>query len=214
MNTQHFEHDPQHPSPDDVSSRYGAGVDPTSRPVEVGQNVLPRSLQGKIPTMWLHILEKNNQLVLQATLLAVAFLPLFSSIIGPPHRAEWIYIITAAVAPIGFCIWYIIFPLNPYTTYTFQGLKDLDQSDPGAAKLVSQLGSSETARYLWKRTQRLWILFFGSMSVLALALHRFPAWTLNASWLLRLPIFFLFLYAWYRVDMLAWAIRAIKLRGE
>lgn len=173
---------------------------------------LPHSLHGRIPEVWILLLEKNNRAVVQITLLTVAMLTLFSTIIGPPHRAELISLLTAALAPIAFTAWNILFPLNPYQTFFFskQGLHNLDQRDPAAKELVATLSSPAAGQFLWKRTQLAWIVFAAPMLIVILLLHRIPAIAADASWLIRVPIFCAALYAVYRIELFHWACRVMK----
>lgn len=173
---------------------------------------LPRSLHGRVPEVWILLLEKNNRIVVEGTLLTVAILTLFSTIIGPPHQAEVISLLAAALAPIAFTIWYVLFPLNPYQTFFFtrQGLKNLDQRDPAAKKLAETFSSPAAGQFLWKRTQIFWVIFGAPMLIVMLALHHLPALAANPSWLVRIPIFCAALYALIRMEMLSWALKTIK----
>ena len=173
---------------------------------------LPDSLKGAFPAIWILILEKNNRIVLQVTLYAIAFLTLFATIIGSPHQGEWLAIITAALAPVALTFWYILFPLNPYQTYFFtkQGMKDMDHNNRGASEFVSVLGSPEAGGFLWKRAQRLLLIFFVPLLVISLVMHKLPHWAVNASWLVRVPFFFVLLFAIFRIEMFDWALRTMK----
>jgi hypothetical protein len=198
--------------PDNLNSPLGHGAATPDQKDEIRYAFLPRTLQGKFPQLWLLVLEKNNRTIVEVTLFALAFLTLFATIIGQPHQTEWPSLLTAVLAPIAFAVWYVLFPLNPYQTvlFTRQGLQNLDQNDSAAHELVSILSSPEAGRFLWQRAQRLWILFLAPMVVVVLALHKLPALEATPSWLVRVPIFCLLLFAIFRIEMLAWALRVMK----
>lgn len=172
----------------------------------------PRSMRGRVPDVWILLLEKTNRMVAEGTLLTVAFLTLFSTIIGAPHRAEWISLITAVLAPIGFTVWYVLFPLNPYQTFFFakQGLQNLDQRDPAAEVLTKTFSSPAAGQFLWRRTQVFWVIFVVPMLIAILILHRIPALAANASWLVRIPVFCAVLYAAIRIETMGWALQVIR----
>jgi len=173
---------------------------------------LPRSLHGRIPEIWILALEKNNFQIIQVFFLILAYITLFASVIGQPHRTEFISIFMSFLAPLCFTFWYIIFPLNPYQTFFFkqQGLLDLDEKDEAARALVSVLSSPQAASFLWKRSQRLWLFFLVPMAVAVLALRSLPVIAAGASWLVRVPLFFFFVFCLFRVEMLRWALGVIK----
>lgn len=173
---------------------------------------LPRSLQGRVPDVWILLIEKSNRIVVEGTLGTVALLTLFATVIGPPHRAELISLLTAALAPIAFTVWYVLFPLNPYQTFLFtrQGLHSLDQRDPAAREFAATLSSSAAGQFLWRRTQIFWVIFCVPMLLVLLVLHHLPALAANASWLIRVPIFCAALYAIIRVELMAWAFGILR----
>ena len=203
-----FQHKPQDPMSPHTAPRL-PGSDSAN---ESRHAFLPDALHGAIPAVWLLMLEKNNRIVIESTLYVIAFLTLFATIIGSPHQGEWITLITAALAPVALTFWYILFPLNPYQTYFFvkKGLHDLDQKDRGASEFVSVLGSPEAGQFLWQRTQRMWIVFFVPLLVVSLVMHKLPHWEANASWLIRIPFFFLLLFSIFRIEMFDWAMRVMK----
>lgn len=173
---------------------------------------LPHSLRGRVPQIWILILEKNNRRILEAALLLLAFITLFGTVIGSPHRTEVVSILTSALAPIGFTVWYVIFPLNPYQTFFFtrQGLQNLHEKDTAANELVSTLSSPAAGRFLWQRTQRFWILFLVPMAIAVLVISRVPGWQANPSWLVRVPLFCFLLFCVFRIELLNWALQVMK----
>lgn len=172
----------------------------------------PRSLRGRVPEIWILLLEKNNRRVVEITLVTVAMLTLYATIIGPPHRAEIASLLTAALAPLGFTIWYVLFPLNPYQTFFFtkQGLADLDNRDPAAKELASVLSSPSAGQFLWKRARIFWVIFLVPMLIVMGVLRHIPGWGANASWLVRVPIFCIALFALIRIEMMHWAFKVIR----
>ena len=173
---------------------------------------LPRSLYGRIPQIWILALENNNSRVIEIFLFILAYITLFATVIGQPHRTEFLSIFMSFLAPLCLTIWYIIFPLNPYQTFFFkqQGLQDLDQKDDAARQLVAVLSSPPAAAFLWKRSQRLWLFFVVPMGIAVLALRALPAIAVNASWLVRIPLFFFFVFCLFRIELLQWSIATLK----
>jgi hypothetical protein len=209
-NSPDFLHHP-HP-PQDIQPPVSPHVQQQQHAEEARYAYLPESLRGRFPQIWILALEKNNCRVLTAALLLLAYITLFATLIGPPHQTEIASILTSALAPIGFTVWYVLFPLNPYQTFFFtrHGLQNLNEKDAAASQFVSTLSSPAAARFLWRRTQRFWILFFVPMAIAVLATHKFPAWQANPSWLVRVPLFCFLLLALFRIEMFRWALGVIK----
>lgn len=173
---------------------------------------LPAALQGAFPAVWMLILNKSNRVVLLVTLYLISFLTLFATLLSAPHQGEWITIFTAALAPIALTFWYILFPLNPYQTYFFtqQGMKDLNHNHRGASEFVTLLSSPEAGGFLWQRAQRMLLIFFVPLLVISLVMHKLPHWVVGASWLVRVPFYFVLLFAIFRIEMFEWALRTMK----
>lgn len=205
-----------HQAPEDFPQEFHAPVSPhvqeQQRIQDARFSFVPGSLQGRIPQIWILALEGNNYRVIQAFFFILAYITLFATVIGQPHRTEFISILMSFLAPLSFTIWYIIFPLNPYETYFFkqQGLLGLDEKDDAARQFVALLSSPSAGSFLWKRSQRLWLFFVVPMAIAVLALHSLPAIAAGASWLVRVPLFFFFVFCIYRVQMLRWALDVIK----
>lgn len=202
-----------HPAPDDViHTPIVEAYTDERRLTQARYAFLPQSLRGRVPDVWILILERNNRIVVEGTLFTVALLTLFSTVLGPPHKAEFVSLITAVLAPLGFTIWNVLFPLNPYQTFFFtkQGLQGLDERDRAARELSATLSSPAAGQFLWRRTRIFWVLFFVPMVVVMLALRHIPALAADASWLIRVPIFCAALYAIIRIELMSWAFRSIK----
>lgn len=175
-------------------------------------NFLPRRLHGRFPEIWILILEKNNRAVIEGTLLLLAWLTLFASVIGIPHQAELASFFAAILAPVGITLWYLVRPLNLYekSTFTPQSLRNLPTRDAAACELAAILRSPNAGRFLFQCTQCFWLVCFVPMSVATFALHGNPVWAANPYWILRLSIFCLLLLAIYRIELLRWAIGVMK----
>lgn len=201
-----------HDPPQEIPPQLSPHVQQQQRAEQARYAFLPHSMHGRFPQIWILALENNNRRLLVVTLLILAYITLFATLIGPPHQTELVSILTAALAPIGFTVWYVLFPLNPYQTFFFtrQGLQNLDEKDAAAQKLVSTLSSPAAGRLLWKRAQRFWILFLAPAVIIVLAMHTIPAWQANLSWLVRVPLFCFLLFAVFRIEMLHWALGVIK----
>jgi hypothetical protein len=48
------------------------------------------------------------------------------------------------------------------------------------------------------------------MLVAVLALHQLPAIAADASWFVRIPLFFFLVFCLFRIEMFRWAIGVIK----
>jgi len=145
---------------------------------------VPRALRGKFPNTWILMLEKNMRIVLEMNLLVLSFLILYATMVGPPHRSEWIYLLTAGIGPEAVAAWYIIFPMNPYRSMTAirEGMRGKDKIDPDAKELVALLKSA--------------------------SLHKTPIWRFGADCFVRIPAFLLLcLFILFRMELLAWALR-------
>ena len=212
MSSNHQPDFSHHPSPEDWQEPVSPHVLAQQKMEDARYTYLPKSLHGRLPQTWILALETNNKKVLQVLLLILAYITLFASVIGRPHSTEFASILAAVLAPISFTIWYIIFPLNPYQTFFFkkQGLAGLDEKDEAAKELVKVLSSPSAAGFLWKCAQRFWLYFLLPMAVVVLVMHQIPHWAAGLSWVIRIPLFFFFVFCLLRVDMLSWAIGIIK----
>jgi hypothetical protein len=171
---------------------------------------VPKPLRGKFPIAWIIMLENNMRIVLEITQLVLSFLILYGTILGPPHRSEWIYLLTASFGPVAFAVWYIVFPMNPYRSIVAirEPMKDMDKTDPDAAELVALLESSEAHRFLLKTGWKLSSLFFVPMAIISFAMHKIPSWRIGADSAVRIPAFFLIcLFTLFRMELLAWALK-------
>jgi len=156
------------------------------------------------------MLEKNMRIVLEMNLLVLSFLILYATMVGPPHRSEWIYLLTAGIGPEAVAAWYIIFPMNPYRSMTAirEGMRGKDKIDPDAKELVALLKSSEARRFLLSRAWKLSVLFFVPMAIISASLHKTPIWRFGADCFVRIPAFLLLcLFILFRMELLAWALR-------
>ncbi|MGC8549351.1 MAG: hypothetical protein ACP5M4_06595 [Acidobacteriaceae bacterium] len=201
-----------HHAPEDMHEPISPHVQAQQRMEEARFAFFPASLRGRFPEIWILALENNNVRLIQTLLFILAYITLFATVIGQPHRTEAISILMSFLAPLSFTIWYILFPLNPYETYFFtrQGLANLDEKDDVAREFVSVLSSPQAGAFLWKRSQRLWLYFALPMVVMVLGLHRLPAIAAGASWLVRVPLFFFFVFCLFRLEMLRWAVGVVK----
>jgi hypothetical protein len=157
------------------------------------------------------MLEKNTRIALETSQVILSFLILYATIVGPPHRSEWVYLLTAILGPAAFAMWYIIFPLNPYRSMSAirEGMRDKDKTDPGAEELVALLKSSEARRFLLNRAWKLSLLFFVPMAIVSASLHKTPIWRFGADCVVRIPLFlFVCLFVLFRMELLAWALRS------
>jgi len=171
---------------------------------------VPKPLRGKFPIPWILMLDKNMRIVLEINMLVLCFFILYATILGPPHRSEWIYLLTAGFGPEALAVWYIVFPINPYRSMVAirARMKDLDKNDPDAAELVALLKSSEARRFLLKTGWKLSSLFFVPMAISSLAMHRIPSWRVGADSAVRIPAFLLIcLFTLFRMELLAWALK-------
>ncbi len=201
-----------HHAPEDIQEPVSPHVQAQQQMEDARFAFFPTSLHGRFPQIWILALENNNCRLIQIFLFILAYITLFATVIGQPHRTEFISILISFLAPICFTFWYIIFPLNPYETYFFtrQGLANLDEKDEVAQQFVSVLKSPQAASFLWKRSQRLWLYFVLPMVVLALGLERLPLLAAGASWLVRIPLFFFFVFCLFRIEMMRWAVGVFK----
>ena len=99
---------------------------------------VPEGLWGKFPKSWILMLERSARIALEVTMLLLSFLILYATLVGPPHRSEWVYLLAASIRPAAVAIWYILFPLNPYRSMTAirEGMKNLDQRDQDAKEFT------------------------------------------------------------------------------
>ena len=58
---------------------------------------VPEALWGKFPNAWILMLQKSMRIALEANLLILSFLILYATLVGPPHRSEWLYLLIAAL---------------------------------------------------------------------------------------------------------------------
>ena len=143
----------------------------------------------------------------------VSFLILYATLVGPPHRSEWVYLLTAGLGPAAFAIWYVIFPFNPYRSMAAirEGMKNLDQSDRDAQEFVALLKCSEACGFLLKKAWMLSLLFFAPMAVISAAMQTMPIWRFGADCVVRIPLFlFVCLFVLYRMELLDWALKNWK----
>jgi hypothetical protein len=52
------------------------------------------------------------------TMILVSLCVLYATLLGPPYRSEWVYLLTASLGPLAVAVWYIVFPFNPYESMT------------------------------------------------------------------------------------------------
>jgi hypothetical protein len=202
----------QHQAPDDTQQPVSPHLKAQQQMEEARFAFFPDSLRGRFPQILVLALEQSNFRLIYVSVLILAYITLFATVIGQPHRTELISVLMSFLAPLCFTFWYILFPLNPYQTLLFTrlGLANIDQKDDTARQLVSSLASPQAAAFLWKRSQRLWLYFVLPMAVIVLGLGRLPAIAANASWLARVPLFFFFVFCIFRLEMLRWAVSVIK----
>lgn len=158
---------------------------------------VPKALWGQVPNSWILMLEKSTRIALETSQLILSFLILYATIVGPPHRSEWVYLLTAILGPAAFAVWYIVFPLNPYRTLSAirEGMKDKDETDPDAEEFVALLKSSEARHFLLNRAWKLSLLFFVPMAIISAFMHRTPIWRFGADCVVRIPSSFLSAYS-------------------
>ena len=173
-------------------------------------NFVPKALWGKFPNTWILMLEKSTRMALEISHLILAFMILYATLLGPPHKSEWVYLLTACLGRLQLLFWYIVFPLNPYRCAAAirERMKDKDKTDPDAKELVLLLKSPKAHRFLLNRAWKLSLLFVVPMAIISFTMHRIPTWRIGADSLVRIPaFFFLSLFLLFRIEMLAWAIR-------
>ena len=114
---------------------------------------VPQALWGKLPKNWILLLEQSTRLAVEITMLIGSYCVLYATLLGPPNRSEWVYILAAAFCPFSVAIWYLIFPFNPYRSMIAmrEGMKNLDQRDHAAQEFAALLRSSEARRFLLGR---------------------------------------------------------------
>lgn len=171
---------------------------------------VPTALWGKFPNSWFLMLQKSTRIALEMNLLVLSFLILYATIVGPPHRSEWVYLLTAGLGPVAVAIWYIIFPINPYRSMTAirEGMRDKDKNDPDAMEVVALLKSAKARRFLLNRAWRLSFLFFIPMTIISVSRHITPIWRFGADCVVRIPAFLLLcLFILFRIELLAWALK-------
>jgi hypothetical protein len=174
---------------------------------------VPEALWGKFPNSWILMLEKSMRITGEVTMLLLSFLILYATLVGPPHRSEWIYLLTASLGPGILAVWYIVFPLNPYQSMSAirEGMKDLDQRDQDAKQLVALLRSPEARRFLIERGLKLSLLFVVPMAIISAGLRMTPIWRFSADCMVRIPFFiFVCLFVLFRIELLNWALRSWK----
>jgi hypothetical protein len=178
---------------------------------------VPKALWGKFPNSWIPMLEKGTRVALEVTMILVSFCALYATLLGPPHRSEWVYLLTASLGPAVVAIWYIIFPFNPYQSMSAirEGMKALDQSDQDAKTLVALLKSSEAHHFLLKKAWKLSLLLFAPMAIISAAMQTMPIWRFGADCLIRIAIFLVVcLFVLFRIELLYWALQRWKGYGE
>lgn len=176
-------------------------------------NFVPAELWGKFPNSWILMLEKSTKLVLELTMLILAFLILYATLVGPPHRSEWLYLLTASLGPGAVAIWYIVRPLNPYRSMAAirERMKDLDQRDQYAKEFVVLLRSSEAQRFLLERWWKLSLLFAAPMVIISAGMETMPIWRIGADCVVRIPFFIcVCLFVLFRIELLSWALNSWK----
>jgi hypothetical protein len=171
---------------------------------------VPKDLRGKFPNSWVLMLQKSTRIALEINLLVLSFLILYATLVGPPHRSEWVYLIAASLGPVSVAIWYVVFPLNPYQSSTAirEGMKDMDDYDNDAKELVALLKSPGARRFLLNTAWKLSLLFMVPMAIISTLMHATPIWRFGADCVVRIPAFaFLCLFILFRIELLAWALR-------
>jgi hypothetical protein len=174
---------------------------------------VPAALWGKFPNSWILMLQKSPRIGFEVTMLLVSFCVLYATLLGRPHKSEWIYLLTASLGPAAVAVWYIIFPFNPYRSMAAirEGMKDLDQTDRDAKEFVVLLKSPEARNFLLKRAGKLSLLFFAPMAIISAAMRSKPIWRFGADCVLRIPLFlFVCLFVLFRMELLAWALKSRK----
>jgi len=171
---------------------------------------VPEALWGKFPNSWILMLEGSTRIVGELTMLFVAFLILYATLLGPPHRSEWAYLLTASLGPAVVAVWYIMIPFNPYRSMSAvrEGMKNLDKRDQDAKKLVALLNSSEARHFLLRKAWTLSLLFFAPMVIISVVMHAKPIWRFGADCVVRISIFiFVSLFVLFRMELLRWALK-------
>jgi hypothetical protein len=174
---------------------------------------VPAELWSKFPHGWILMLKKSTRIALESSLLALSFMVLFATLVGPPHRSEWLYLLTAGLGPEVVAVWYIAFPFNPYRSMAAigEGMRDMDKGDRSVAKLVALLKSSDAHRFLLKTSWKLSLLFFVPMAVISAVMQTAPIWRFGLDCVVRIPaFFFLCLFVLFRMELLAWALQNWK----
>ena len=172
---------------------------------------VPEALWGKFPNSWVLMLDKSTRIVLGITVLSLGFLILYATLLGPPFRSDWAYLLTAGLGPLAAAVWYIIFPLNPYRGMSAirEGLKDLDKRDQDANKLVMHLKSLEARRFLLNTAWKVSVLFVVPMALISAGMGKVPTWHFGADCAVRIPAFlFICMFIFFRIGLLSWSLKS------
>lgn len=175
---------------------------------------VPKELRGKFPNSWILMLEGSTRVAGEATMLILSFLIHYAGFFAPPsYRGDWVFFLTAGFGPAAFAAWYFIFPFNPYRsmTATREGMKDMDQRDEGAKKLVVLLRSLEARNFLRRRALQLSLLLLVPMTIVSAVIQKMPIWRFGPDCFIGVPVFFFIcLFVLFRIEMLSWALRCWK----
>lgn len=175
--------------------------------------LVPRALRGKFPKSWGLMLQKSTRIALEINLLVLSFLILDATLVGPPHRSEWGYLLAALLGPVAVAIWYIVFPMNPYRSLSAirEGMKNMDEHEHDAKEFVALLKSPGARRFLLNTAWKLSLLFFVPMAILSALMHMTPIWRFGADCVVRIPAFlFICLFVLFRMEILAWGLKSWK----
>lgn len=145
-------------------------------------------------------------------MLFLALLIHYAGFFAPPkYRGDWVFFLTAALGPAAFAAWHVMFPLNPYRSMAAarEGIKDLDQSDAVAKRLVSLLRSPGARKFLWRRAFQLSVLLLVPMIIVSAAIQKMPIWRFGPDCFIGVPVFlFICLFVLFRIELLGWALKS------
>lgn len=175
---------------------------------------VPKELWGKFPIGWVLMLDGSTRIAFELTMLILAFLIHYAGFFAPSkYTGDWVLFLTAGFGPAAFAAWYMKFPFNPYRSMAAarEGMKDMDQSDAAAKRLVVLLRSPGARNFLWRRALQLSLLLLVPMMIVSAAIQKMPIWRFGPDVFIGVPMFFFVcLFVLFRIEVLAWALKAYK----
>lgn len=174
---------------------------------------IPNALRGKIPRSWVFLLERSTKTASETAMIFVAFCLLYGTLLGPPHRSEWLYLLAASLGRLLITAWYFVFPFNPYRSMAAirEGMKNLDFNDEDAKAFALVFRSPQAQRFLLSIAWKLGFLFFIPMAIIVAGMQQIPIWRLGADTFIRIPFFFFVcLFLIFRIELLNWALKSSK----